>query len=234
MPIACRQMPASYNIFFQYVGGDVDQIVLWPLGGYTLCRPTNGKVGDDLWIAVMGPVMHIPQAIAWVGVYAALTHGDFSQFSKAVNLEERRASGIDEFASIMAVQAVVMNAALFIINLAIPAYPLDGGRCLAVLMVMAGFSAKASAIITAIFAILIALSGVFYGTYLYVVEKSEIGVIIALIAMLICYSSLELWKAAACGRIHDHPLFDRECYKMNRQRSNAKPALTPSVNSNML
>lgn len=212
----------------------MDQIVLWPLGGYTVCSPTNGNVGDDLWIAVMGPVMHIPQAMVWVGVYVALSRGDFSQFSKAVHLDERRASGIDNFASIMAVQAVVMNAALFIVNLAIPAYPLDGGRCLAVLMVMAGFSPKTSAIITSIFTILTGLSGVFYGTYLYMVEKSGSGVFIALIAMLICYSSLELWKAAASGRIHDHPLFDRVCYKMDRQRPKTKPVLTPSVRSDML
>jgi hypothetical protein len=197
----------------------VDQIVLWPLGGYTLCSPTGGAVSDDLWIAVMGPAMHVPQAVIWLGVYAGLQKGDLSKISRTIDLDALKFGGAHAFASILAVQAIIMNACLFIFNLGIPAYPLDGGRCFAVFLVMLGFSPKVSAVLTSIAAILIGLTMVYYGTYLYVVEKSGSGVFIALVAMFICYSSLELCKVASSGRITDHPLFDRECYRDIRRQA---------------
>jgi Zn-dependent protease len=191
----------------------VDQIVLWPLGGYTLCSVTEGAVSDDLWIAVMGPATHIPQALIWLGVYAVIQKGDLSGMSNTIDLDELKFGGPFDFACILAVQAIIMNAFLFICNLGVPAYPLDGGRCFAVFLVMFGFSPKVSAVLTSITAISIGLTMVYYGTYLFVVQKSGSGVFIALIAIFICYSSLQLCKVASSETITDHPLFDRDCYR---------------------
>lgn len=225
----------TYFDDFGLSGGEVDQVVLWPLGGYTLCSPKDGIVSDGLWITVMGPVMHIPQALIWVGIYAALQKGDFSNFTRTINLDDLRDGGIDGFAAVLAEQSSFMNVALFIFNLAIPAYPLDGGRCFSVLMVMAGFSVKVSGMLTSILAILIGLVLVYYGTYLYVVEKSGSGIFIGLVAMFICYSSLELLKVVSSGRVTDHVLFDRDCYRVERQRTKVKPVpMNPAATSEIV
>ena len=47
------------------MGGQVEKIVVWPLGGFAVCGPTEGGLGGDLKVAFMGPAMHIPMGLIW-------------------------------------------------------------------------------------------------------------------------------------------------------------------------
>jgi Zn-dependent protease len=49
------------------MGGNVEGIVLWPLGGFAICGPTEGGLSGDLKVAAMGPLMHIPMGLVWWG-----------------------------------------------------------------------------------------------------------------------------------------------------------------------
>ena len=49
------------------MGGAVERIVVWPLGGFAVCGPTEGGLGGDLKVAAMGPLMHIPMGLSWWG-----------------------------------------------------------------------------------------------------------------------------------------------------------------------
>ena len=49
------------------MGGQVEKIVVWPLGGFAVYSPTEGGLGGDLKVAFMGPAMHIPMGLIWWG-----------------------------------------------------------------------------------------------------------------------------------------------------------------------
>jgi Zn-dependent protease len=69
------------------LGGRVEGIVLWPLGGFALCGPTE-ELGGDLKVALMGPMMHIPMALVWWGIYLGITAGKNGLWpSWTINLE---------------------------------------------------------------------------------------------------------------------------------------------------
>ena len=194
-------------------GGSVTGLVLWPLGGFCLIGPNTGGPLEDLWIAVAGPLTHILQGCFWLILFAIVERGDFSSFSEAISLESLREGGAGEFMSILSVQATVINAALFIFNLAIPAYPLDGGRCLAALLVMAGFKAETTGKITALTAMVIGFIMLFVGVFVYIGEGSGGGLFLAIIATFVISSGTKLLKMVNAGDVHDHPLFERECYR---------------------
>lgn len=187
----------------------MEGIVLSPLGGFALCGPTSGRVVEDLWVALAGPMAHLPQIAFWVALFAILNDGEFMEFQADINLNSLKAGGSIAFWSIIAVQATMMNAALFIFNLAIPAYPMDGGRCLAALLVICGASAYTAGLVTSITATLIGFAFMVLGFY---PVPTFSGVLLALFGAFIVSSSLELRKMTLQGRVHAHPLFDRECY----------------------
>ena len=54
------------------LGGNVEGIVLWPLGGFALCGPTDDALGGDLKVALAGPMTHIPMSLIWWAIYAGV------------------------------------------------------------------------------------------------------------------------------------------------------------------
>ena len=48
-------------------------ILLWPLGGLTFLGHTSSP-GRDLFVAIAGPLTHIPQVLVWVGILALSAH----------------------------------------------------------------------------------------------------------------------------------------------------------------
>jgi Zn-dependent protease len=58
------------------MGGQVEGITLWPLGGFAVCGPTESGLSGDLKVAFMGPAMHIPMGLIWWGVWVGLSAGD--------------------------------------------------------------------------------------------------------------------------------------------------------------
>jgi Zn-dependent protease len=108
----------------QRLGGSVDQILLWPLGGLAFCGGTSNPQ-EDLQVAVAGPATHLPQLLFWT-LMLAIGGG---QVSLSVGSSPN-------FWTLICVSAMRMQIALFCFNLLLPAYPLDGGRVLAALLVI--------------------------------------------------------------------------------------------------
>ena len=193
----------------------MEGIVLSPLGGFALCGPTSGRVVEDFWVAIAGPLAHLPQIVFWVALFALLNQGQFMEFQADINLNSLKIGGWSVFWSIVSVQATMMNVALFVFNLAIPAYPMDGGRCLAALLVMCGCSAYTAGLVTSITATLIGIGFMVLGFY---PVPTFSGILLALFGAFIVSSSLELRKMTLQGRVHAHPLFDRDCYHDNNPK----------------
>jgi Zn-dependent protease len=182
------------------------------MGGFALCGPTNGKVIEDLWVAVAGPLAHLPQIAFWMTLYFVLNGGHSIEFQADINLQYLKQGGWVSFWSIISVQATMMNVALFIFNLAIPAYPMDGGRCLAALLVMCGASAYTAGMATSLIAMLVGLVFMILGVYPNITFS---GILLASFGAFIVNSSRELRTMAMRGQVHDHPLFDRDCYRQD-------------------
>ena len=100
--LACRQ-----------VGGQANQIVLWPLGGVAYVAPPP-RPGATLWSIAAGPLVNVALA-PFLGVLWWLGHasGWAETIRTAINLLRR-------FASL---------TGLLIFNM-LPIYPLDGGQIL--------------------------------------------------------------------------------------------------------
>ena len=96
------------------VGGQANQIVLWPLGGVAYVSPPQ-RAGAMLWSIAAGPLVNVAlfpilSALWWVGHAAGwMVHAsDFYRFIQGIWF---------------------INTALLVFNL-MPVYPLDGGQIL--------------------------------------------------------------------------------------------------------
>mmetsp|Transcript_29247 Transcript_29247/g.41399 ORF Transcript_29247/g.41399 Transcript_29247/m.41399 type:complete len:283 (+) Transcript_29247:398-1246(+) len=192
------------------LGGTVEDIVLWPLGGFTMTGATTGGPIEDLWIAVAGPLTNVLQGSFWLSLYTLSENGDFAIFSNSISLESLRDGGPGEFISLLSVQATVLNTALFIMNLAIPGYPLDGGRCLADFLIIVGFETQTAGRITALVGMLSGFLMLFMGVYLYISDKSGAGLFLAIVAAFVISAATELLKLVNMGTTYEHPLFRRD------------------------
>ena len=97
---ACRQ-----------TGGQVDSILLWPLGGVARVAPPQ-RPGAQLWAIAAGPLVNLALAPVTIGLYlGGLTIG--------------LGPDLVHFLGVMA----LINLGLFVFNM-LPIYPLDGGQIL--------------------------------------------------------------------------------------------------------
>lgn len=169
--IACRQ-----------VGGQANQIVLWPLGGVAYVAPPQ-RPGAMLWSIAAGPLVNLmlaPVLLALVFVGNALnlpaSAPDAAMFLKSICL---------------------INFVLLFFNL-LPIFPLDGGQILRSLLWFAVGRAR-SLMITSI----VGFAGVALFLLLALLMRSVWTGIIAVFILLNCFRGL--LQARAMGRIANAP-----------------------------
>ena len=171
------------------IGGMVEGILLWPLGGLAFIGH-SGEAKEDLFVSVAGPLTHIPQMIVWVILLAASADGDATlNFSGA-------------FFADLCRHAIVINLSLFLFNLFCPAYPLDGGRILVSCMLLCGVPVGTTANITvavsAIFGLLIICLGAVYLDFLTI-----------FVGGWVCNQAWQLYQIVRQGRLDLHPIFHK-------------------------
>ena len=195
-------------------------MVLWPLGGFVICGPVDSVAGD-FKVAIAGPLSHIPQMLFWAGLFAAVEGGDFDHFDRFADLDDA------SFIAVLCAQSFYLNVMIFAFNLFIPAYPLDGGRCLASGLIMCGMDVLTAAMVTAVTGMFIAIALAVWGIVDFV-RGNPGGIFMAAIAVWILMSSYKLFKLTrpASGmygtpveHLKSHPVFGRECYqRLDRER----------------
>eukprot|EP00882_Tetradesmus_deserticola_P016313 GHRQ01017415.1.p4 GENE.GHRQ01017415.1~~GHRQ01017415.1.p4 ORF type:complete len:171 (+),score=30.14 GHRQ01017415.1:129-641(+) len=62
----------GHSLAARQVGGRVEGILLWPLGGLAFIGHAKGPKAD-MWVAFAGPLTHIPMTAFWVGILFAAT-----------------------------------------------------------------------------------------------------------------------------------------------------------------
>ncbi|CAJ1354362.1 unnamed protein product [Effrenium voratum] len=114
------------------VGGRVERILLWPLGGLAFCSAGAGPKGD-LLVALAGPLTHGPQYLAWLG-FLELSVRSEDQLGPWAGLVQ----GVCR-------SALELQIALVVFNLLVPVYPLDCSQALIALCRLCGASARTAA-----------------------------------------------------------------------------------------
>ena len=208
-------------------GGEAERIVLWPLGGYVLLGRTEGvTVWEDFWVALAGPLTHIPMVAFWFGIYLIFEPWREYQFDADASWDFDELSEWDGFLATIAEQAMFLNAGLFVFNVFVPAYPLDGGRILAALLVLCCCcSVQCAAYTTSLTALALAAGMAAWAVYDMFWDDSDddnsnaddanggAPILLLLIALWIALNSFGLLFKAWQGKAVEHALFSKECYR---------------------
>ncbi|KAK3246338.1 hypothetical protein CYMTET_44122 [Cymbomonas tetramitiformis] len=170
-------------------GSTVHSILFWPLGGLAFIGHSNTPK-DDLKVSAAGPATHIPQTLLW----GALLIGFYQTSFDAA------------FLKALCFGAIQINVSLFLFNLFIPAYPLDGGRILVNLLLMkectVETTAKACIGVSSFMALLLLACGG------YMMFAAKNGINLILVAFWILYQAHQLYTHVKSNTIHVHPLFN--------------------------
>ncbi|MFO7856779.1 MAG: site-2 protease family protein [Paracoccaceae bacterium] len=157
-------------------------ITILPIGGLARLEKMPDKPGQELIVAIAGPLVNVVIAAALFGILGARI-----DFTDMAEIEQARGS--------ILVQLAAINVVIVVFNL-IPAFPLDGGRMLRALLAYRFDRATATfyaARVGQTFAVALAVFGLFYNPFL------------ALIAIFILFaaeseSRFETQRASLSGR----------------------------------
>lgn len=211
------------------LGGEVGGVVLWPLGGFALCGPTD-SLSKEMKVAIAGPLTHIPQMLFWWMIYLLVKYEfdmagnetaiwpSFSIFLKTMS------SGPAGFFQVLAGEAVWLNIILFAFNLCIPAYPLDGGRVYAAALILKlKVEPSKAAFVTAMTGMVISLAMVSYGIVRLFTGGAGFSLYMALVGLYVFYESYLLNNAVKRDDLKNHPIFGGECYQSGGATDSRSP-----------
>jgi Zn-dependent protease/predicted transcriptional regulator len=142
----------------------VRDIILLPIGGVSQIEQPLGKPGQELRIALVGPLTSFALAVVFYVVAALVITGNLTSFAGLP--ESPTSEGWLGLVSYLA----IANLLLGLFNL-IPAFPMDGGRVLRALLAMRMDYRKATAIAVAVgqgLAMGVGLLGFIVGNFLLV------------------------------------------------------------------
>lgn len=110
------------------VGGEADDIVLWPLGGLASCMPPH-EWKANLITTAGGPLVNVALAPLFGGAMLLLGHGPDVLFANPFAPSKVLAT-LTTYGEIALYWLYLTNLALLAFNVLLPMYPMDGGRLL--------------------------------------------------------------------------------------------------------
>lgn len=172
------------------VGGEVSHILLWPLGGLAYVNLDGTSAKGDLWVAIAGPLTHVPMFFVWFIAFAA----------SAGNTDLMRGTG--KFFPELMRSGCWINISLFLFNLFIPAYPLDGSRVLTSLLAMLSVSLKTAGWVVILVSTIMSIALLAFG-FIYI---SFMSVFIGAYTLGETY---KLYSLHRLDRLQEHPTFKK-------------------------
>ena len=115
------------------VGGEADEILMWPLGGLASCRPPHDWRAD-LWTTVGGPAVNAALVVPLGGLVLLSGGGWESVVFNPFSLGPVMAGLPGSWWAIAAWSLYFSNWMLLAFNVLLPMYPMDGGRILHALL----------------------------------------------------------------------------------------------------
>lgn len=201
--------------------GVVRSIMLWPLGGLSDCNIEGGTCLQEFFVALCGPLMHIPQIFFWLAVMAIAAGTGY--FSQDFDIDAFDEGGADHFFGRLAYQALFLNVLLLAINLLVPAYPFDATRLVASMSVHCGMSVAKAALMVVFAGCAVGIISLVLGI-VFLVKGEGPGVILLLIGLLCLYTSYMLHKTIEGDQYYNHPIFEPDCYRIQPGQPSSQPA----------
>lgn len=171
------------------LGGRAHEIVLWPLGGLAY---TSGhrSLKDQLKTTLGGPLTHIPLALLFAGIAFLLG----AEFTPAIFAPSYAGLQIDNFWASVFVIGVKTNMYMFLLNMFLPAYPLDCGHIIAESLLLKGKSPEVVAKVLIGFSTAAGLFLLLYLRY-------------PILTIWVFYETYRLADMLKKGIIRQHPVF---------------------------
>lgn len=178
-------------------GGHAEEILLWPLGGLSYVGH-RGTPREDIRVAAAGPLVHVPLAGL---AAAALALAGFWDWGLLNPLGAWAPFGPfrEHFWVNLAVGILKLQEVLFLFNLLVPAYPLDGGRILANLLVLRHGRERA--------AVLLSFVSMPVGMVLLLWGLLQRNFLLAFTGVWVVFEALQIRRLARLGEIQAHPMF---------------------------
>ncbi len=156
-------------------GVETKDIVLLPIGGLARLRRLPDKPFQEFLVAIAGPLVNVCIAFLLAPFFWFITRPELVQH------EIPTPNNIDEDYFFFLPLLLFLNILLAVFNM-IPAFPMDGGRILRALLSVKWGRLKATKVAVAIgqiIAVVIVITGVWFGNYSYAI----IGIFISYTAM---------------------------------------------------
>ncbi|GFR46775.1 hypothetical protein Agub_g8403 [Astrephomene gubernaculifera] len=178
------------------VGGSAEGVLLWPLGGLAFLGHNAGPKAD-MWVAVAGPLTHVPMVGAWLLLLLPAYHASTGSWHIRLDMPYPDSHHLWHA---VCVGAIIINISLFAFNLLVPAYPLDGGRLLVGGLLTAGVAPRRAAAVTIGLAVPLGLGVLAYGIVVF-------QAVTIMVAGFILYATFQLFQALRADALDRHPLF---------------------------
>ena len=202
----------GHGLMTRHLGGSIDKILLWPLGGICFSvmprsLSVRDKVLNDLKIVVAGPATHLFQLPIWLTVlYLGFPLVDPLQFLNPFgHWRIPEEYSLLFFPSLMVSVlgfAISINVGLFIFNVFLPMYPLDASKIFTSFLQLAlGWSPTATA------RALVAVSGTCSVAFLFYAAFTKSLGVSFLIGLMCLGETLQLKELLDANRLASHPLF---------------------------
>ena len=173
------------------VGGQAHSIMLWPLGGLAYTSH-QGRLVDDIKVVLGGPLTHIPLAFLFARLLMFLgVDWDWAYLHPLSHWE----TAVGGFWVYLCMYGLKIQVGMFLFNLFMPMYPLDGGRLLLDLLLFR-FTRETAAKVIMVMSVLCGVALLFLGARPFLL----IWVLFEVYQLGVCYKS---------GQLNRHPLFAR-------------------------
>jgi len=178
------------------VGGKVQKILLWPLGGLAFCG-SGGGPAKDLVVTLAGPLTHLPMYFAWRALHEAFLRSSDSFGIFGPPFVQLAATGMQ------------LQIGLAAFNLLVPVYPLDCSRALQAICELCGMPAAYAATVICLISVL--FIGLLLASMLSLVHVPIIGMGYSPIGLMIMlwagWQTYQLFQHVAKHTLRQHPLF---------------------------
>jgi len=179
-----------------WLGGQVPKILLWPFGGLAYCNFTR-DVKSQLYVSCAGPFVHIPLFLIWflLWKFTRTCGGDtfdvFARYDYSTCLWDD-----------VLMEAMSLQILLFVFNVFLPIYPLDGGKIFICLMAMC-----CSCSVTTLAKCSIGVSGTL-GSGMLALAIWQQNWFMGFLCLWILYQVFNMYSCLRAGGIAQHPLFE--------------------------
>lgn len=216
------------------LGGTVDSIILWPLGGLTIFGPNDRGAWVDTTVAIAGPLSHLFTGAIFAICYIILRADDMPPLFSFKEFYADLASGFVGIISTACRISFCWNIFLLVLHIILPIYPLDGIRIWAGIARSAGVSLTKTTYIVAFAGMASSLAffvygcvGLYFDDVIGGVTEFSTGVLVGGFGILTSKQLLDMGRA---GFISQHPILGRSCYAEPAQSHEiATVEVTPSA-----